>query len=176
MVKEADKTDVLAGECLGGPGDKAWDEEFDNIFDGPFKSDRRAASRIIHGAQAVVYDQQWQRTNLRRDIQKEIKELLLMGQIPIISPVDRITVDLLARNLAHLREIDSYLAKEGVLNSQGDPRNALKYYGQFMNAAIKLCDQLCITPKTRIQLGLNAAPTSPDLAAEIRNAKGGNGK
>ena len=174
MVKEADKIDELPGAMFATTGDPVKDQDFQDLMDGKTKP-RRGGLRATHGATVAEGDNSWCRANLRANFRKQIKEALLTGDNFVIRPVDYITVDLLARNLAHISEIDVYLGKNGVLDRHGDPRNALKYYGQFMNAAIKLCDQLCITPKTRIQLGLNAAPESVDLAQEIRNAKGGNG-
>lgn len=173
MTEEAKKRDLLAD-----PGADPALDPFAALLEAPFKVDRNYESRIKHGARAEseIYDTSWKRMNLRRDIRREIQEALLAGEASLIRPVDRVVVDLLVRQLAHIREIDVYLAEHGVLDSIGDPRAALKHYGQFMNIAIKLCDQLCITPKTRIQLGLNAAATAPDLAAEIQDAKSGNGK
>ena len=176
MVKEADKIDELPGAMFATTGDPAMDQDFQDLMDGKTKPRRGGSRSVTHGATVSGVDHSWQRANLRANFRKQIQEALLTGDNYVIRPVDHITVDLLSRNLAHISEIDVYLGKNGLLDRKGDPRNALKFYGAFMNAAIKLCDQLCITPKTRIQLGLNAAPEAVDLAQEIQNAKGGNGK
>lgn len=74
------------------------------------------------------------------------------GELP---PGDRIVVELLAREIARIREADAYLAKHGVLDENGVPRPALKLLERAGANAVELMRELALTPKSRAAIGVD---------------------
>lgn len=99
-------------------------------------------------------------------------EDILLGEKSIMSPVDNIAKELLARNLAKVDLIDRYLAERGLFVSlaEGKPQPILKIYWMALNSAARLCEQLGLTPTARARLGLKVAQ-AVDLASQIHEAK-----
>jgi phage terminase small subunit len=94
---------------------------------------------------------------------------LLEGQAVMIGPADEVAVELLARNLAKIELIDRYLQVHGLFSDkEGTPQPVLRIYWQAMNAAMRQCDALGLTPSARVRLGLSLASAKHDLAARMQ--------
>lgn len=106
-------------------------------------------------------------------VQKEKRVMidgLLAGTEVAIGPADAIPLNLLARNLAKIEVIDRYLIVNGLFEGDGTPRPILKMYWQAVNSAARMCDQLGLTPSSRMRLGLQYVHAK-DIAAGIEEAK-----
>lgn len=106
---------------------------------------------------------------------KEIMEII-SGQRLMLAPTDYIMVDLLARSLAQLDLISRHINEHGCFqdDASGKSRGAVSPYIQMFWAGVgrvsKLCEQLGLTPQSRVNLGRNVAQTD-DLATRIQKAK-----
>lgn len=107
-----------------------------------------------------------------QDTKLRLIDDILRGERPATAPVDRIAMELLARNLAKIDMIDLYLEEHGffVNIAEGKPQPILKIYWLALNSASRLCEQLGMTPSARARLGLKVAQTV-DLASAIEQAK-----
>lgn len=120
-----------------------------------------------HGAYSEMSLIPLQDTKLRL-----IDDILSGDAAAIITPIDRIAKELLARNLAKIDLIDMYLSEKGLFSdvAKGVPQPILKLYWLALNSAGRLCEQLGLTPTARARLGLKVAQTV-DLASAIEEAK-----
>lgn len=96
-------------------------------------------------------------------------ENLISGERTLIGPTDRPVLELLARALAKVEVIDRWLAENGLFSEKGDPQPVLKIYWHAVNTAVRLCDQLGLTPASRVRLGVGVAQAK-DIATQIRDA------
>ena len=99
-------------------------------------------------------------------------EGILSGAKLMITPVDNIAKELLARNLAKVDLIDKFLAERGLFLSleEGRPQPILKIYWMALNSATRLCESLGLTPAARARLGLKAAQ-AVDLASQVYRSR-----
>lgn len=89
---------------------------------------------------------------------------LLGGTATAIGPTDAVSVELLARNLAKIELIDRYLQVNGLFTGDGEPQPVLRIYWVAMNAAVRQCNDLGLTPKARLSMGLQVAQAGKSLA------------
>ncbi len=96
------------------------------------------------------------------------KQLMVMGLLggsaTAIGPTDAVSVELLARNLAKIELIDRYLQVNGLFTKGGEPQPVLRIYWVAMNAAVRQCNDLGLTPKARLSMGLQVAQAGKSLA------------
>lgn len=101
---------------------------------------------------------------------------VLRGNQVAVGPTDLPYVEMLARALAKVELFDRYMAVNGVF--EPDPENpgrmipamVLKVYFTAMNTAARMCDQLGLTPKSRIALGIGMIQAE-DLAGKMRDVR-----
>lgn len=93
---------------------------------------------------------------------------LLAGTVLAIGPTDAVAIDLLGRNLAKIEIIDRWLQAHGLFEElTNEPQPILRIYWQAMNAAMRACDALGLTPTARVRLGIGVAHAERDMAAEM---------
>lgn len=103
--------------------------------------------------------------------------------VPIVTDHDKIVIELLARNLAKIELFDRYLIQNGIFQDHEvcdkdgnvkyvitDIAPVLRIYWQAMNAAVRLCRELGLTPDARAKLGLQLTKEE-SIAEQIRRAK-----
>lgn len=105
---------------------------------------------------------------------QEIMEVL-HGTALAVAPSDSIYVDLLARNLAKIELMDRWLTINGLICTDKDgnqvPQPILKVYWVAVNAAMRACDQLGLTPTSRTKLGGEMLRTERDIAADMASRR-----
>jgi hypothetical protein len=70
---------------------------------------------------------------------------------------DEVAIRLLALTLAQVEAATSWLAEQGIVDGEGNPRGILRHLGTMMNTAARLANALGMTPTARAKMGLNLA-------------------
>lgn len=101
---------------------------------------------------------------------KEIMDVLYGNEVPI-AKTDLPYIDLLARSLAKIEAMDRFLAVKGLITADKDgmqvPQPLLRVYWAAVNSAMRMCDQLGMTPASRYRLGHDMLVVEKDLGARM---------
>ena len=104
----------------------------------------------------------------------EIMDVLYGTQLPI-GRSDFTYVDLLARSLAKIEVMDRWLSVNGIIGADKDgipiPQPLLKVYWAAVNTAMRACDQLGMTPSSRMRLGHDLIVAERDMGARMAQAR-----
>lgn len=107
---------------------------------------------------------------LTEEKRTEIMDVLYGNQLPI-ARTDAVYVDLLARCLAKIEVMDRWLTVNGIIVKDKDgldvPSPLLRVYWAATNAAMRACDQLGMTPASRVRLGHDLLVAERDLGARM---------
>lgn len=101
--------------------------------------------------------------------ESEIVEVLTGAKV-MIGMADMVPIALLAGCLAKIELFNRYFAAVGIFDETNKPRqDALKVYLAALNAAARLCDQLGMTPQSRLRLGISMIQARKDLATMMHD-------
>jgi hypothetical protein len=127
----------MSGEASGMPArNYSWP---------PFEKGNEAALR--HGAYST------RRVEGRaREIAERLEDV-----VPGFNASHRVTVELLARELARIELADLWLEEHGILDERGQPQPILKVRSIWTNSAARLANDLALNPSAQAKLGLAAA-------------------
>jgi hypothetical protein len=83
----------------------------------------------------------------------------LRGVVPGAEAADDTVIRLLALLLAQIEAANAWVAERGLFKraGKGEPQPILTMQARWITAAAKLCDQLGLTPSSRVRLGVVAA-------------------
>jgi len=96
---------------------------------------------------------------------------VLTGDKVAIGNTDRVIIGLLAGNLAKITLLDRYFASVGIFDEENKVRaSELKIYYAALNSAARTCDQLGMTPQSRVRLGISMIQAKRDLATMMDDA------
>jgi hypothetical protein len=132
---------------------------------------RRGGLAITHGVRSkVVLDA------ITAEKVVEIKAFLKGVSARWTEDADEAQITLLARQLAIIDQIWSYVLQRGAIDSHGRPRAVLKQWHTAMNVANRQLHAMGLTPLARAELGVLKAGGALDLARLMtlqRNAEKG---
>jgi len=124
------------------------------------KGNQRARKTGLRSKKRVGVDK------IRAELYAELASASPVKEDGALPPADSHAVELLARELARIREADAYLAEHGVLDADGVPRPAVELLERAGRNAIELLDRLGLNPRSRAVLGLDLKRAEAfDLAA-----------
>ncbi|MCK9600708.1 MAG: hypothetical protein M0R06_16825 [Sphaerochaeta sp.] len=90
---------------------------------------------------------------------------VLQGDKIMVGKPDMVIINLLSGNLAKIILLDRFFAACGIFDDEGKIRtNEMKVYYAALNSAARTCDQLGMTPTSRLKLGISMIQAKKDLA------------
>lgn len=95
----------------------------------------------------------------------EIANDLMTKHERLTNPLYRESVLNYARTLAKIELSEKHLAEVGMVDSDNEPRNAMKVWMKLVTMAANQAAQLGLTPLANARLGKDSAATRLDLAA-----------